>query len=212
MLETGKAEANVGFGAASRRSNQLVLGVNSGISLALNSWTVLMASLNSTSIKKENLLQIVTLLCSMRSIKSLSQNEIHLMWQKVKEKLVWSAYDPKMCPPTPSYHLGTMLKMPLLIITWTSKENNPQSRHSNGNISTFTKLLKRVRIITAGYIQRLGQSPSLHFGLSSSTGWGLLRDFINFYSSTSPVGGGDDEWILRITDCPTSFFFPPDFC
>ena len=92
---TGKAEANVGFGAAREGRTNSVLG-ELGNFFSPEFMNRFDGIIEFQALSKENLLQIVTLMLDEVNHR-LAQNEIHLdVTEKVKEKLVDLGYDPKM--------------------------------------------------------------------------------------------------------------------
>ena len=92
---TGKAEANVGFGAAREGRTNSVLG-ELGNFFSPEFMNRFDGIIEFQPLSKENLLQIVTLMLDEVN-QRLAQNEIHLdVTEKVKEKLVDLGYDPKM--------------------------------------------------------------------------------------------------------------------
>ena len=92
---TGKAEANVGFGAAREGRTNSVLG-ELGNFFSPEFMNRFDGIIEFQPLSKENLLQIVTLMLDEVN-QRLAQNEIHLdVTDKVKEKLVDLGYDPKM--------------------------------------------------------------------------------------------------------------------
>ena len=92
---TGKAEANVGFGAAREGRTNSVLG-ELGNFFSPEFMNRFDGIIEFQALSKENLLQIVTLMLDEVNHR-LMQNEIHLdVTEKVKEKLVDLGYDPKM--------------------------------------------------------------------------------------------------------------------
>lgn len=92
---TGKAEANVGFGAAREGRTNSVLG-ELGNFFSPEFMNRFDGIIEFQALSKENLLQIVTLMLDEVNHR-LEQNEIHLdVTEKVKEKLVDLGYDPKM--------------------------------------------------------------------------------------------------------------------
>ena len=101
---TGKAEANVGFGAAREGRTNSVLG-ELGNFFSPEFMNRFDGIIEFQPLSKKTFFKSLPS-CSMKSIKRLAQNEIHLdVTEKVKEKLVDLGYDPKMGgPPTPSYH------------------------------------------------------------------------------------------------------------
>ncbi|KAA00977.1 ATP-dependent Clp protease ATP-binding subunit [Streptococcus pneumoniae] len=92
---TGKAEANVGFGAAREGRTNSVLG-ELGNFFSPEFMNRFDGIIEFKALSKDNLLQIVELMLSDVN-KRLSSNNIHLdVTDKVKEKLVDLGYDPKM--------------------------------------------------------------------------------------------------------------------
>ena len=92
---TGKAEANVGFGAAREGRTNSVLG-ELGNFFSPEFMNRFDGIIEFQALSKENLLQIVTLMLDEVNHR-LAQNDIHLdVTEKVKEKLVDLGYDPKM--------------------------------------------------------------------------------------------------------------------
>ena len=92
---TGKAEANVGFGAAREGRTNSVLG-ELGNFFSPEFMNRFDGIIEFKALSKDNLLQIVELMLSDVN-KRLSSNNIHLdVTEKVKEKLVDLGYDPKM--------------------------------------------------------------------------------------------------------------------
>ena len=92
---TGKAEANVGFGAAREGRTNSILGEleNFFSPEFMNRFDGI---IEFKALSKENLLQIVTLMLDDVN-QRLAHNDIHLdVTDKVKEKLVDLGYDPKM--------------------------------------------------------------------------------------------------------------------
>lgn len=92
---TGKAEANVGFGAAREGTTNSVLG-QLGDFFSPEFMNRFDGIIEFKALSKENLLQIVDLM--LADVNSqIARNEIHLdVTQAVKEKLVDLGYDPKM--------------------------------------------------------------------------------------------------------------------
>ena len=92
---TGKAEANVGFGAAREGRTNSVLG-ELGNFFSPEFMNRFDGIIEFKALSKNNLLQIVELMLADVN-KRLSSNNIHLdVTDKVKEKLVDLGYDPKM--------------------------------------------------------------------------------------------------------------------
>ncbi|MFS9250301.1 ATP-dependent Clp protease ATP-binding subunit [Streptococcus mitis] len=92
---TGKAEANVGFGAAREGRTNSVLG-ELGNFFSPEFMNRFDGIIEFKALSKDNLLQIVELMLADVN-KRLSSNNIHLdVTDKVKEKLVDLGYDPKM--------------------------------------------------------------------------------------------------------------------
>ena len=92
---TGKAEANVGFGAAREGRTNSVLG-ELGNFFSPEFMNRFDGIIEFKALSKDNLLQIVELMLADVN-KRLSSNNIHLdVTEKVKEKLVDLGYDPKM--------------------------------------------------------------------------------------------------------------------
>ena len=92
---TGKAEANVGFGAAREGRTNSILG-ELGNFFSPEFMNRFDGIIEFKSLSKENLLQIVTLMLDDVN-QRLAHNGIHLdVTDKVKEKLVDLGYDPKM--------------------------------------------------------------------------------------------------------------------
>ena len=92
---TGKAEASVGFGAASEGRTNSVLG-ELGNFFSPEFMNRFDGIIEFKALSKDNLLQIVELMLADVN-KRLSSNNIHLdVTEKVKEKLVDLGYDPKM--------------------------------------------------------------------------------------------------------------------
>ena len=92
---TGKAEANVGFGAAREGRTNSVLG-ELGNFFSPEFMNRFDGIIEFKALSKNNLLQIVELMLADVN-KRLSSNNIHLdVTEKVKEKLVDLGYDPKM--------------------------------------------------------------------------------------------------------------------
>ena len=92
---TGKAEASVGFGAASEGRTNSVLG-ELGNFFSPEFMNRFDGIIEFKALSKDNLLQIVELMLADVN-KRLSSNNIHLdVTDKVKEKLVDLGYDPKM--------------------------------------------------------------------------------------------------------------------
>lgn len=92
---TGKAEANVGFGAAREGRTNSILG-ELGNFFSPEFMNRFDGIIEFKSLSKENLLQIVTLMLDDVN-QRLAHNDIHLdVTDKVKEKLVDLGYDPKM--------------------------------------------------------------------------------------------------------------------
>ena len=92
---TGKAEANVGFGAAREGRTNSILG-ELGNFFSPEFMNRFDGIIEFKALSKENLLQIVTLMLDDVN-QRLSHNDIHLdVTDKVKEKLVDLGYDPKM--------------------------------------------------------------------------------------------------------------------
>ena len=92
---TGKAEANVGFGAAREGRTNSVLG-ELGNFFSPEFMNRFDGIIEFKALSKNNLLQIVDLMLADVN-KRLSSNNIHLdVTDKVKEKLVDLGYDPKM--------------------------------------------------------------------------------------------------------------------
>ena len=90
MLEPGKAEANVGFGAAREGRTNSVLG-ELGNFFSPEFMNRFDGIIEFQPLSKENLLQIVTLMLDEVN-QRLAQNEIHLdVTEKVKEN--WSIWD-----------------------------------------------------------------------------------------------------------------------
>ena len=92
---TGKAEANVGFGAAREGRTNSILG-ELGNFFSPEFMNRFDGIIEFKALSKENLLQIVTLMLDDVN-QRLAHNDIHLdVTDKVKEKLVDLGYDPKM--------------------------------------------------------------------------------------------------------------------
>ena len=92
---TGKAEANVGFGAAREGRTNSILG-ELGNFFSPEFMNRFDGIIEFKALSKENLLQIVTLMLDDVN-QRLAHNYIHLdVTDKVKEKLVDLGYDPKM--------------------------------------------------------------------------------------------------------------------
>ena len=92
---TGKAEANVGFGATREGRTNSILG-ELGNFFSPEFMNRFDGIIEFKSLSKENLLQIVTLMLDDVN-QRLAHNDIHLdVTDKVKEKLVDLGYDPKM--------------------------------------------------------------------------------------------------------------------
>ena len=92
---TGKAEASVGFGAASEGRTNSVLG-ELGNFFSPEFMNRFDGIIEFKALSKDNLLEIVELMLADVN-KRLSSNNIHLdVTEKVKEKLVDLGYDPKM--------------------------------------------------------------------------------------------------------------------
>ena len=92
---TGKAEANVGFGAAREGRTNSILG-ELGNFFSPEFINRFDGIIEFKALSKENLLQIVTLMLDDVN-QRLAHNDIHLdVTDKVKEKLVDLGYDPKM--------------------------------------------------------------------------------------------------------------------
>lgn len=92
---TGKAEANVGFGAAREGRTNSILG-ELGNFFSPEFMNRFDGIIEFKALSKENLLQIVTLMLDDVN-QRLAHNDIHLDFtDKVKEKLVDLGYDPKM--------------------------------------------------------------------------------------------------------------------
>ena len=92
---TGKAEANVGFGAAREGRTNSILG-ELGNFFSPEFMNRFDGIIEFKALSKENLLQIVTLMLDNVN-QRLAHNDIHLdVTDKVKEKLVDLGYDPKM--------------------------------------------------------------------------------------------------------------------
>ena len=92
---TGKAEANVGFGAAREGRTNSILG-ELGNFFSPEFMNRFDGIIEFKALSKENLLQIVTLMLEDVN-QRLAHNDIHLdVTDKVKEKLVDLGYDPKM--------------------------------------------------------------------------------------------------------------------
>lgn len=120
---TGKAEANVGFGAAREGRTNSVLG-ELGNFFSPEFMNRFDGIIEFQPLSKENLLQIVTLMLDEVN-QRLAQNEIHLdVTEKVKEKLVDLGYDPKWGPAHSVVPSKTISKMLLPIITWNIQVKN----------------------------------------------------------------------------------------